>query len=151
MKITLLSDESIRLEPATGQLTIEAESGDQEYSPYQMLASGLAMCTFGVLQSWASHAGVSADDLVIDVSWSFAEKPHRVVGFGLGFSMNIDPARYGVVASQGDFGWGGAESTEFYVDPVEVGNVSFYTQLLPSSTLPIRNYLRALVNQALVD
>jgi uncharacterized OsmC-like protein len=78
VKITLLSDESIRLEATTGQLTIEAEAADQEYSPYQMLASGLAVCTFGVLQSWGSNAGVSADDLVIDVSWSFAEKPHRV-------------------------------------------------------------------------
>ena len=78
MKITLLSDESIRLEPATGQLTIEAESANQEYSPYQMLASGLAVCTFGVMQSWASNIGVSADDLVIDVSWSFADNPHRV-------------------------------------------------------------------------
>jgi CubicO group peptidase (beta-lactamase class C family) len=81
----------------------------------------------------------------------FAETPLRGVGFGLGFSMVIDPARYGVVASLGDFSWGGAASTAFYVDPVEDVTVSFYTQLLPSSTLPIRNYLRALVNQALVD
>jgi CubicO group peptidase (beta-lactamase class C family) len=81
----------------------------------------------------------------------FAETPLRGVGFGLGFSMVIDPARYGVVASAGDYSWGGAASTAFYVDPVEDVTVSFYTQLLPSSTLPIRNYLRALVNQALVD
>jgi CubicO group peptidase (beta-lactamase class C family) len=81
----------------------------------------------------------------------FAETPLRGVGFGLGFSMVIDPTRYGVVASLGDYGWGGAASTAFYVDPVEDVTVSFYTQLLPSSTLPIRNYLRALVNQALVD
>ena len=70
---------------STGQLTIEAESADREYSPYQMLASGLAMCTFGVLQSWASNAGISADDLVIDVSWSFAEKPHRVGAMELSY------------------------------------------------------------------
>jgi CubicO group peptidase (beta-lactamase class C family) len=81
----------------------------------------------------------------------FAETPLRGVGFGLGFSMVIDPAQYGVVASLGDYSWGGAASTAFYVDPVEDITVSFYTQLLPSSTLPIRNYLRALVNQALVD
>jgi CubicO group peptidase (beta-lactamase class C family) len=81
----------------------------------------------------------------------FAETPLRGVGFGLGFSMVIDPARYGVVASLGDFSWGGAASTAFYVDPVEDVTVGFYTQLLPSSTLPIRNYLRALVNQALVE
>ena len=92
MKITLLSDESIRLEPATGQLTIEAESADREYSPYQMLASGLAMCTFGVLQSWASNAGISADDLVIDVSWSFAEKPHRVGAMELSYQWPSLPA-----------------------------------------------------------
>jgi len=78
VKIILLSDESIRLEPATGRLTIEAESADREYSPYQMFASGLAVCTFGVLQSWGSNVGISADDLAIDVSWSFAENPHRV-------------------------------------------------------------------------
>ncbi len=92
MKITLLSDESIRLEPTTGQLTVEAESADQEYSPYQMLASGLAVCTFGVLQSWASNAGVSADDLVIDVSWTFAENPHRVGSMELSYQWPSLPA-----------------------------------------------------------
>lgn len=81
----------------------------------------------------------------------FAETPLRGVGFGLGFSMVIDPVRYGGVASAGDYSWGGAASTAFYVDPVEDVVVSFYTQLLPSSTLPIRAYLRALVNQAIVN
>ena len=80
----------------------------------------------------------------------FAETPLRGVGFGLGFSMVLDPTRYGGVASVGDYSWGGAASTAFYVDPVEDVVVSFYTQLLPSSTLPIRAYLRALVNQAVV-
>ena len=94
MKSTLLSDESIRLEPATGQLTIEAESADREFSPYQMLASGLAVCTFGVMQSWASNAGVSADDLVIDVSWSFAENPHRVGAMELTYQWpSLPPER----------------------------------------------------------
>jgi CubicO group peptidase (beta-lactamase class C family) len=81
----------------------------------------------------------------------YAETPLRGVGFGLGFSMVLDPARYGVVSSAGDYSWGGAASTAFYVDPVEDLTVTFYTQLLPSSTLPIRNYLRALVHQSLVD
>ena len=80
----------------------------------------------------------------------YAETPLRGVGFGLGFSMVIDPARYGGVASPGDYSWGGAASTTFYVDPVEDLTVTFYTQLLPSSTLPVRGYLRQLVNQALV-
>jgi CubicO group peptidase (beta-lactamase class C family) len=80
----------------------------------------------------------------------FAETPLRGVGFGLGFSMVLDPVRYGSVASPGDYSWGGAASTAFYVDPVEDVVVTFFTQLLPSSTLPIRAYLRALVNQAIV-
>ena len=54
------------------------------------------------------------------------------------------------VSGLGDYSWGGAASTAFHVDPVEDITVSFYTQLLPSSTLPIRNYLRALVNQAIL-
>jgi CubicO group peptidase (beta-lactamase class C family) len=81
----------------------------------------------------------------------YAETPLRGVGFGLGFSMVLDPARYGVVTTPGDYSWGGAASTAFYVDPVEDLTVSFYTQLLPSSTLPIRGYLRSLVHQALAD
>ena len=80
----------------------------------------------------------------------YAETPLRGVGFGLGFSMVIDPARYGVVASAGEYSWGGAASTAFYVDPVEDLTMTFYTQLLPSSALPLRGYLRQLVNQALV-
>jgi CubicO group peptidase (beta-lactamase class C family) len=80
----------------------------------------------------------------------YAETPLRGVGFGLGFSMVLDPVRYGSVASVGEYGWGGAASTAFWVDPVEDLTVGFYTQLLPSSTLPIRSHLRQLVNQALV-
>jgi CubicO group peptidase (beta-lactamase class C family) len=80
----------------------------------------------------------------------YAETPLRGVGFGLGFSMVLDPVRYGVVANVGDHGWGGAASTAFYVDPVADLTVTFYTQLMPSSTLPVRAYLRSLVHQALV-
>lgn len=78
MKITLTGDESIRLEPTTGALTIEAPSADKGYSPFHMLGSSLATCTFSVLQSWATNANVPVDDLLIDVNWAFVEKPHRV-------------------------------------------------------------------------
>ena len=100
MKIILLSDDSIRLEPATGQLTIEAESANQEYSPYQMFASGLAVCTFGVLQSWGSNVGLSADDLVIDVSRSFEEHPHRVSAIALSYDWPSLPADRAKVAQR---------------------------------------------------
>ena len=78
MKITLLSDDAIRLEPTPGMLTIEAASADLDYSPFHMLASGLATCSLSVLQSWATHAKVPTDDLSLEVQWRFADDPHRV-------------------------------------------------------------------------
>lgn len=65
MRIVLLSDDAIRLEPEPGPLTIEAQQPDQPYSPFHMLASSLAYCTFSVMYSWASQTRQSADDLVI--------------------------------------------------------------------------------------
>lgn len=78
MKITLLGDDAIRLDATPGMLTIEAASADVSYSPFHMLASGLATCTLSVLQSWATHAKVSVDDLSLEVQWRFADDPHRV-------------------------------------------------------------------------
>ena len=53
--------------------------------------------------------------------------------------------------SIGEFGWGGAASTASLVDPAEAITMLFFTQLLPSSTHPIRSQLKQLVYQALVD
>lgn len=78
MKITLTGEESLKIEAATGPLTVEAPSADRSYSPFHMLGSSLAACTFSVLQSYASHKNLNVDDLSIDVSWSFADNPHRV-------------------------------------------------------------------------
>jgi uncharacterized OsmC-like protein len=78
MKITLVSDDAIRLEPRPGALTIEAPTAETSYSPFQMLASGLAACTASVLLSWSTHAKLSVEDLTIQVGWQFAEDPHRV-------------------------------------------------------------------------
>ena len=92
MKITLLSEESIRLEGAGGPLTIEAESAEQVYSPFHMLGSSLAVCTFSILASWATNAKLDPTDLAIEVSWSFAEKPHRVGDVRLTFEWPSLPA-----------------------------------------------------------
>jgi CubicO group peptidase (beta-lactamase class C family) len=81
----------------------------------------------------------------------FAETTFDGVGFGLGFSVTLDPVANRVIGSPGEFAWGGAASTFFFVDPVEDLTVLFFTQLLPSSTYPIRPLLRQLVYQALVD
>jgi CubicO group peptidase (beta-lactamase class C family) len=81
----------------------------------------------------------------------FAETTFDGVGFGLGVSVTIDPVAAKVPGSPGDFGWGGAASTWFMVDPVEDLTVMLFTQLLPSSTHPLRSQMKQLVHQALVD
>jgi len=81
----------------------------------------------------------------------FAETSFDGVGFGLGFSVLDNPADYKVLSSAGEFAWGGAASTAFWVDPAEGITVLFLTQLLPSSTHPIRTQLKQLIYQALVD
>jgi len=81
----------------------------------------------------------------------FSETTFDGVGFGLGFSVLDDPAKAKVLSTAGEYGWGGAASTAFWVDPVEGITALFLTQLLPSSTHPIRPQLKQLVYQALVD
>ena len=78
----------------------------------------------------------------------YAESPFLGVGFGLGFAVMIDPVPGKVVSSAGELSWGGAASTAFWIDPAEELTVSFFTQLLPSSTHPIRPQLRQLVYQS---
>jgi uncharacterized OsmC-like protein len=92
MKITLLADDQIRLEPVPGPMTIEAASAETSYSPFHMLASSLATCTFSVIESWASHAKLSLDDLTIDVRWKFGEDPHRVSNLDVSFTWPSLPA-----------------------------------------------------------
>lgn len=81
----------------------------------------------------------------------FAEAPFHGTGFGLGFSVVIDAAAGKSLGSEGEYAWGGAASTAFWVDPKEEITATFFTQLLPSSTHPIRPEFRQLVYQALVD
>ncbi|HUZ52347.1 MAG TPA: serine hydrolase domain-containing protein [Streptosporangiaceae bacterium] len=81
----------------------------------------------------------------------FAEAPFRGVGFGLGFAVMLDAVPGRTLGSEGEFSWGGAASTAFFVDPANGLTVSFFTQLLPSSAHPIRPQLRQLVYQALTD
>jgi CubicO group peptidase (beta-lactamase class C family) len=81
----------------------------------------------------------------------FAEAPFRGVGFGLGFAVLLDPVPGKVTGTAGEISWGGAASTAFWVDREADLTVSFFTQLLPSSTYQIRPQLRQLIYQALTD
>ncbi len=81
----------------------------------------------------------------------FSETSYEGIGFGLAMAVVIDPAKAQVMTSAGEYNWGGLASTAFWIDPVEEMQVIFLTQLIPSSTYPIRRELRVLVNQALID
>jgi CubicO group peptidase (beta-lactamase class C family) len=81
----------------------------------------------------------------------FSESSYNGIGFGLGFSIMLDPAKAQILGSPGEYAWGGAASTAFWVDPVEDMAVIMLTQLMPSSTYPIRRELRVLTYQAIVD
>jgi CubicO group peptidase (beta-lactamase class C family) len=81
----------------------------------------------------------------------FAETAYDGIGFGLGFGVSVDPVATKVTTTAGEFTWGGLASTAFWVDPAEQLTCHFYTQLVPSSTYPIRTELRQLVYAAIVD
>ena len=97
-----------------------------------------------------NHLPGDAD--LADISQSlFSEATYRGVGFGLGLAMTTDVARTGLAGSAGEYWWGGAASTAFWIDPVEDISVVFLTQFMPSNLYPIRRELRSMVNAAVMD
>jgi CubicO group peptidase (beta-lactamase class C family) len=92
----------------------------------------------------------SGSDLAAMSRSLFSEAANAGTGFGLGFAVNLDPARSMVPGSVGEFYWGGMFSTAFFVDPVEQVSMVFMTQLSPSSVYPIRRELKTLIYAALV-
>ncbi|HEX4863186.1 MAG TPA: serine hydrolase domain-containing protein [Acidimicrobiales bacterium] len=81
----------------------------------------------------------------------YGEVGFEGMGFGLTMSVSKGPAATGIAGSAGEFMWGGAASTAFWVDPKEELLAVFMTQLLPSGTFNFRGQLKALVYQAIVD
>lgn len=90
-------------------------------------------------------------DLTEMSSSLFSESNNAGTGFGLGFAMVIDPAKTLMPSSLGEFYWGGAYSTAFFVDPLEGVTMVFMTQVYPSSTYPIRRQLKTMIYSALTD
>jgi CubicO group peptidase (beta-lactamase class C family) len=96
----------------------------------------------------ANHLPGGAD--LTEMSRSlFSEAVNAGQGFGLGFGVNLDPAKTMLPGSKGEYYWGGMFSTAFFVDPVERLHMIFMTQLMPSSTYPIRRQLKTLIYSAL--
>jgi CubicO group peptidase (beta-lactamase class C family) len=92
--------------------------------------------------------GATLQDLAMG---GFGEAGFEGVGFGLGFAVGLGPAATAMAGSAGEYYWGGAASTAFWVDPAEDLFVVFMTQLFPSIAYPFRAQLRALVYQAVDD
>ena len=91
------------------------------------------------------------DDLTRWALGTFSETTYEGYGFGLGFSINLGPERTATVGSAGEYAWGGAASTIFWVDPAEELIVIFMTQFMPSATFNFRGQLKSLVYAAIVD
>ena len=88
-------------------------------------------------------------DLAAMATEVWSETQFDGVGFGLLGSVVLDQAKAQISAQVGDYGWGGAAGTFFWVSPVDDMVVILFTQLLPSSAIPVRKELRALVYAAL--
>ena len=122
----------------------------------QMLARGGALDGARVLgrktiEYAASNHLPEGRDLAAMGQAVFSETNYDGVGFGLGFSVVLDPAQAQIITSPGEFAWGGLASTLFWIDPVEDLTVIGLTQLMPSSAYPIRQELKPLIYGALVD
>ena len=81
----------------------------------------------------------------IDYSWQ------NGMGFGLGYSISKDLGLRGELGSVGEFGWGGAYHSSYWVDPKEELVVVYFTQVIPIQNVDDHQKLRALVYQAIID
>jgi CubicO group peptidase (beta-lactamase class C family) len=81
----------------------------------------------------------------------FSEATYHGIGFGLGVSVTLDPARTLIPGSRGEYAWGGAATTSFWIDPAEELIAIFMTQVLPSTATPIRRELRTMIYSAIAD
>jgi CubicO group peptidase (beta-lactamase class C family) len=81
----------------------------------------------------------------------FSEAAYNGIGFGLGFAVTMEPAKTLIPGSAGEYNWGGAATTSFWIDPAEELITIFMTQVLPSSAYPLRRELRTMVYAAITD
>jgi len=98
-----------------------------------------------------NHLPGGKDIAALNVGGQFSQVTYEGVGFGLGFSVTLDLARAQTVGSPGEYAWGGAASTAFWIDPAEELIVIFMTQLMPSGTFNFRGQLKSIIYSAIVD
>jgi CubicO group peptidase (beta-lactamase class C family) len=83
---------------------------------------------------------------------AFSESGYNGIGFSIGCGVNIDVARTRLPGTLGEYFWGGAASTAFWIDPKEQLAVVFMTQVMGSDArLTLRRDLRTLVYSAMTE
>jgi CubicO group peptidase (beta-lactamase class C family) len=91
---------------------------------------------------------------IVDMAFpgSFSESGYAGVGFSLGCGVNVDVAKTRLPGSLGEYFWGGAAATAFWIDPKEELAVVFMTQVMGSPIrLTLRRDLRTLVYSAMTE
>ena len=99
----------------------------------------------------SNHLPGEGDLQSVALPGGYGEVGFAGMGFGLTVAVAKAPAATQVIGSPGEYMWGGAASTIFWVDPVEDLTVVFMTQLLPSGTFNFRGQLKTLVYPAIID
>ncbi|MCX6046916.1 MAG: serine hydrolase, partial [Chloroflexi bacterium] len=77
--------------------------------------------------------------------------PVKAMGFGLGVSVQLELGKAKELGSVGNYGWGGAANTHFWIDPQEELIGILMLQFMPPGTYPVVNDFLNLTYQALVD
>ena len=81
----------------------------------------------------------------------FSEATYAGVGFGLGFSVTMNPMLTMIPGTAGEYAWGGLATTSFWIDPVEDLIAIFMTQLIPSSAYAVRRELRTMIYSSITQ
>ena len=113
-------------------------------------ANGVEIIGSRTLALMTKNHILNSADLRQTAIGSFSETAYEGVGFGLGFATTLDEISSGNIGA-GDYYWGGAASTIFWVDPVEDLYAVFMTQLMPSATFNFRGQLKNIIYGAIRD
>jgi CubicO group peptidase (beta-lactamase class C family) len=77
--------------------------------------------------------------------------PAEGYGFGLTFAVNLGPGKSASVGSEGEYNWGGAAGTSFWIDPKEHMVGVFLVNILPSSDVVAGGQFKRMAYDAMVD
>ena len=99
----------------------------------------------------SNHLPGDGDLQSVAMPGGYGEVGFAGTGFGLTVAVAKAPTLTQVIGSPGEYMWGGAASTIFWVDPAEDLTVVFMTQFLPSGTFNFRGQLKTLVYPAIID